>query len=104
MVTSTSHKNVLRVSFLERDDKTAQVEIVCLVRAIEEGLEIQYVQHIYRNREITADPWQERRIRLPLVASMVSSIHSGVMHQLWSKFVTKIVPVDPELLSKEIEP
>ena len=103
MVTNTNHKNVLRVSFLERDDAEAQVEIVCLVRSIEEGLEINYIQHIYRSREITADPWKEKRIRLPLTPSLVSSIHSGVMHQLWSKFVTKVVSVRPELLPKEIE-
>lgn len=103
MTNSTSQKNLLRISFLERDDEKSQVEIVCLIRLIDEGLEINYVQHIYRGRDRSTAPWVEERSRIPLTPSMISLIHSGVMHQLWSKFVTKVVFAPMELLSKAPE-
>jgi hypothetical protein len=93
-------KETLRVSFLEHEDDAFQSEIVCLVRSYDNGLEINYVYHVHRSREIPSAPWEEKRHRVPLSPIVAAIIQSGVMHELWSKFCMKVVAAPSDLLTK----
>lgn len=101
-VTATQIPNVLRASFIESHDKhkngsETQTEIVCFVRPNHEGIEINYAYHIRRAREISGDPWDERRSRIPLNPALIHVIQSNIMLELWSLFSKSVVNLSDDL-------
>jgi len=94
-----SAKDTLRVSFIEQTTDLFESEIICLVRPYDAGLEIHYVQHIHRAREIPSEPWGEKRHRIPLSPILVATIQTGVMRELWSKFCMKVVFASQDLMA-----
>ena len=107
MVTATQDPYTLRVSFFTQESDTARADIVCNVRAVEDGIDVEYLYHERQTRPMSGSTWQPPyETQLELTPGLISEIESGVMYELWKAFRRKIrvmeLPSDGSLLSARV--
>lgn len=91
MVTATADPSVLRVSFFLQETALSRSEVVCDVRAVEDGIDVEYLYHDQQMRTIAGSMWsapQESQMKLTPI--LIAQIESGVMMELWNTFRRKV--------------
>lgn len=107
MVTATQDPYTLRVSFHCRESELARAEIVCQVRAVEDGIDVDYLYHERQTRPLAGGTWgPPYEIQLELTPGLIGEIEAGVMYELWRTFRRKIrvmeMPNDGSLLPTSV--
>ena len=91
MVTATQDPYTLRVSFFCHETPLSRSDIVCNVRAAEDGLEIEYLYHDQQMRAISGSAWQPpQEAQMKLTPILMAEIEIGVMRELWATFKRRI--------------
>ena len=66
-------------------------EIVCNVRAVEDGIDVEYLYHDQQMRTIAGSTWSApQESQMQLTSILISQIESGVMMELWNAFRRKV--------------
>jgi len=79
------------------DRRYQDQEIVCYVRLIPTGLEINYSHHILHSRNSATGPHNQHDVfRYPLTLALRAMIEQCVMFEFWSAFsrTVQVVPFD----------
>ena len=97
MISCTHRPDLLRVSFTAPvgPKDFHEAEIVCYLRVVDSGLEINYVHHVMRTKSGAIGKYDNENIgRLPLDSILVAAIQVGVMYEVWSA-ISRSVRVVP---------
>ncbi len=91
-VTTTDLPDTLRVSFPVSSTEHSESEIVCFLRLVPTGLEINYAYHLIRSRAGSLGAFEEetKPRYLDLNASLAATIEHGVKEQFWSTFARTV--------------
>lgn len=91
MVTATQDPYTLRVSFFLQESPLTRSEIVCDVKAVEDGIDIEYLYHDQQQRAIAGSNWSApQEAQMQLTPILIAQIEAGVMSELWNTFRHKV--------------
>lgn len=91
MVTATQDPLVFRVSFFCHETPLSRSDIICNVRAVEDGIEVEYLYHDQQMRAIAGSTWRApEEVQMKLTPILISEIEVGVMRELWMTFCRRV--------------
>lgn len=102
MVHATKTPATLQVSFFSMEQDVSRVEIVCIVRPCDKGMEINYSHHCFWSRSAPTGPWKnDMKQRLELSPMLLAEISYCVPAELWRAFgqTVRLLPVPIESVS-----
>lgn len=91
LVTATQDPLVLRVSFPCRETPLSRSDIICNVRAVDDGIEVEYLYHDQQVRTMAGGTWgAPQEAQMKLGSALISEIETGVMYELWEAFKRRV--------------
>lgn len=101
-VSATNVPDMLRVAYSCKISDKSEYEVVCYVRPIDTGVEINYSHHIQRTRYAATSPWMENSTKLDLTPPLLGQIELCVMLEIWGRFERKVQPMSDRIEPAEI--